>query len=137
MISLDAGTPETYAKIKGRPVFQRVVANVVRYTQANAGRVILKMILSEQNMHEVSQFLDIALHSGVRIVCYDTPMFHAQTNDSVVEAAAFFCKEAARRGLECRVGEVGSIYNTKDGVTDRVGQMRGLLDRSSADVGFG
>ena len=45
--SLDAGTPETYARIKGRAVFGRVVANVARYARANSGRTILKMIVSE------------------------------------------------------------------------------------------
>jgi MoaA/NifB/PqqE/SkfB family radical SAM enzyme len=76
MVSLDAGTADTYARIKGRAVFDRVVANVARYARANPGRTLLKMILSSQNLGEVCGFLDVAEKAGVRIVCFDTMMFH-------------------------------------------------------------
>lgn len=127
MISLDAGRPETYARIKGRPLFDRVVANTARYVQANPGRTILKMILSEQNLDEVSRFLDIAERTGVRIVCHDTMMYREHIDDRVIEASARFREESTRRGLECRIGEVGSVFNPDDRVAGRIEDIRRSL----------
>jgi molybdenum cofactor biosynthesis enzyme MoaA len=124
MVSLDAGTAETYANIKGRPAFDRVVANVARYASKNPGRTILKMILFENNLGEVSQFLDVAERTGVRIVCVDTPLYLNHVGDQFVEAAAFFCDEAERRGLEWRMGEVGNVFNPADRVAERIAGQR-------------
>jgi molybdenum cofactor biosynthesis enzyme MoaA len=126
MISLDAGTRETYARIKGRPVFDRVVTNVGRYARVNPGRTILKMILFEENLGEILQFLDIAERKGVRIVCFDTPMYRNRVDNQIIDAASLFSDEAAKRGLECRIGEVGSVYNPSDQIADRVAHRRGV-----------
>ncbi len=135
MISLDAGTPETYARIKGRAVFDRVVANVARYARVNPGRTILKMIVSEKNLGEVPQFLDVAERAGVRIVCHDTMMYRDRVSDRVIEAIARFRAEAARRGVECRMGEVGSVYNPDDAVAQRIESMSAMLAARSAVCG--
>lgn len=127
MVSLDAGTADTYARIKGRAAFDRVVANVARYARANPGRTLLKMILSSQNLDEVCGFLDVAEKAGVRIVCFDTMMFRDRVDESVIAAAARFQLEAAKRGLECRGGEVGLIYNLDDHVAERIESMRSTL----------
>jgi molybdenum cofactor biosynthesis enzyme MoaA len=126
MISLDAGTRETYVRIKGRPVFDRVVTNVGRYARVNPGRTILKMILFEENLGEILQFLDIAERKGVRIVCFDTPMYRNRVDSQIIDAASLFSDEAAKRGLECRIGEVGSVYNPSDQIADRVAHRRGV-----------
>ena len=120
MISLDAGTAGTYKRIKGRDVFDRVVANTARYAAANPGRTLLKMILSEDNAGEVGAFLDVAEKAGVRIVCFDTPMYRDRIGNHLIDAAARFRQEAARRGLECRRGEVGIVYNLQDDVEARI-----------------
>ena len=135
MISLDAGTPETYARTKGRAVFDRVVANVARYARVNPGRTILKMIVSEMNLGEVLQFLDVAERAGVRIVCHDTMMYRDRADDRVIEAVARFRAESARRGLECRMGEVGSVYNPDDRVAQRVDSMSAALAATPAVCG--
>jgi hypothetical protein len=81
---------------------------------------MLKMILSRENAGEVRQFLDVAESAGVRIVCYDTMMYENHVNDGVIEAAARFRYEAAARGLECRAGEVGLVYDLDDRVSQRI-----------------
>lgn len=120
MVSLDSGTRETYRRIKGRDAFDRVLSNVGRYALANPGRIMLKMILSRENAGEVRRFLDVAESAGVRIVCYDTMMYENHVNDGVIEGAARFRYEAEARGLECRAGEVGLVYNLDDRVSQRI-----------------
>lgn len=128
MISLDAGTAGTYRRIKGRDVFDRVVANAARYAAANPGRTLLKMILSEDNAGEVGAFLDVAEKAGVRIVCFDTPMYRDRIGDRLIDAAARFRQEADRRGLECRRGEVGVVYNLQDQVEARIEEALARAD---------
>lgn len=134
MISLDAGTAETYVHIKGRPVFDRVVRNVGRYARTNPGRTLLKMILFEENLEEVSEFLDIAERTGVRIVCFDTPMYQDHVDSKFIDAAALFCDEAERRGLECRTGEVGIVFNPEDKIEERVARKRHHFERNLRPV---
>ena len=131
MVSLDCGTRETYARIKGRDAFNRVVANVARYARTNPRRTLLKMILSRNNLGEVPQFLDLAEAAGVRIVCYDTMMYEDHVDDAIVEAAARFRLEAEARGLECRAGEVGLVYNVEDRVSARIDAARARLTSKS------
>lgn len=120
MVSLDSGTRETYKRIKGRDAFDRVLSNVGRCARANPGRTLLKMILSRNNHGEVRQFLDVAEAAGVRIVCYDTMMYEDHVDDDIIESAARFRLGAEARGLECRPGEVGLVYNVEDRVSARV-----------------
>lgn len=110
MVSLDAGTADTYRAIKGRALFDRVVVNVAQYAAVNPGRVILKMILSDDNRGEISSFLDVAERAGVGIVCYDVLVKDGDVDERSIEDAAFFSEASAQRGLECRIGEVGSIF---------------------------
>ena len=124
MVSLDAGTADTYRHIKGRDSFNRVVDNVQQYAQRNIDSTILKMIFFERNLGEVTAFLDVAERAGVRIVCFDTPLYRDHVDDRFIDAAALFCDEAERRGLEWRPGEVGLVYNPADRVYGRVQDNR-------------
>ena len=72
-ISLDAGTPETFHKIKGINRFQRVVENIARYSESQ-GKVELKYIFIEginDNIKDVDGFLAICKKyaSTVRVSC--------------------------------------------------------------------
>jgi MoaA/NifB/PqqE/SkfB family radical SAM enzyme len=49
--SLDAGTRETYAKVKGKNVFDTVVENIKRYS-VNGGNIQLKYIIMLENSNE-------------------------------------------------------------------------------------
>lgn len=59
-VSVDAGTRETYASYKGADVYDRVVANILRYRES--GPIKLKYIASAQNLSaaDVSGFIDLA-----------------------------------------------------------------------------
>lgn len=58
--SLDAGTRETFAKIKGKDKFETVVENIKRYAQ-NGGNIQLKYIVMLENSNDIdlSGFLSI------------------------------------------------------------------------------
>ncbi|HET8644658.1 MAG TPA: hypothetical protein VFO85_04165, partial [Vicinamibacteria bacterium] len=67
-ISLDAATPETYAKLRN-PTFTRLLDNVRRLVQAKGGRgrlplVYLVFMPMKANAHEVDAFVDLAAGLG-------------------------------------------------------------------------
>ncbi len=105
--SVDAATPETYRKIKKRDYFDRVWRNLREYV-ATGGRVDAKMIIMEDNCHEVVQFLDQVERVGIHNVVYDVN-FHAQEqSDEIVEAIALLYYEGfLKRGLTVLEGGSG------------------------------
>ncbi len=70
-VSLDSSTPETYLKVRGIPVFDRVVANLgemVRTRQirhAHNPRISIWMTGLRENLHELPEVIDLAGRLGV------------------------------------------------------------------------
>lgn len=60
--SLDAGTAETYKKIKGANIFDRVVGNIKKYQSSGTKMLLLKYVICHENMN------DDDLHGFVRLV---------------------------------------------------------------------
>jgi MoaA/NifB/PqqE/SkfB family radical SAM enzyme len=62
--SIDACTPETYHRIRGRDTFDRVTANVRAFSAAANGsghiHLILIFVVMRENLHEVVPYLDYA-----------------------------------------------------------------------------
>jgi MoaA/NifB/PqqE/SkfB family radical SAM enzyme len=62
--SIDGATRETYRRIRGTDVFDRVTANIRRFSEASGGRPHLRLILvyvvMRENLHEVVPFVDFA-----------------------------------------------------------------------------
>lgn len=61
--SVDAGTPETFNKVRGRPRFLNVFENLKRYSQINPKHVIIKYIFTDENSdeNELIKFVDNCL----------------------------------------------------------------------------
>lgn len=81
-VSVDAGTKETYAKIKGRDVYDRVCENLDAYSNQWPNAVYLKYIFPPEindNERDVDGFLKLCarLQPAVATVSYD--MFAPQT----------------------------------------------------------
>jgi pyruvate-formate lyase-activating enzyme len=59
--SIDAGTPETYEKVRGANQLHRVLGNLRRYVREGAKDVTVKYILTTENasMAEVTAFFDL------------------------------------------------------------------------------
>jgi MoaA/NifB/PqqE/SkfB family radical SAM enzyme len=70
-VSLDGSTPETYLKVRGIPVFDRVVANVSEMVQtkhelgATAPRLSFWVTGMRENLHELPGVIDLAARVGV------------------------------------------------------------------------
>ena len=60
---MDAGTPETFKKVRGRPKFLNVFENLKRYSQINPKYVIIKYIFTDENCdeNELIKFVDNCL----------------------------------------------------------------------------
>lgn len=72
-ISLDAGTQETFYKIKGSIYYQKVIDNISKYSESN-GKIELKYIFLEginDNINDVNGFLAICekYATSVRVSC--------------------------------------------------------------------
>ena len=132
MISLDAGTRRSYAMIKGKDHYGRVVANIATYAAANPYRTIMKMIISRNNVSDVTPFFETAERAGVRVVCYDVLMYQKHIDHEVIDASALFCYESEKRGLQCLKGEVGFIYRPGDKIDERIDERLQFYRRNPA-----
>jgi len=67
-VSVDAGTPETYARVKGKDAFDRVVSNLLQYSKF--GQIQLKYIAMKDNLGDgdIDGFLDLARMINVKSV---------------------------------------------------------------------
>lgn len=77
--SIDAATRETYYRIRGRDVFDKVIANISRFTDLSRGlphiRPILVFVVMRENLDEVLPFVDLARSLDVESV-YFQPVKH-------------------------------------------------------------
>ena len=80
--SIDAATRDTYYRIRGRDVFDKVIANVQRFSEVTRDmphiRRILVFVVMRENLDEVLPFVDLAKSLGVHRV-YFQPVKHVST----------------------------------------------------------
>jgi radical SAM protein with 4Fe4S-binding SPASM domain len=73
-ISINAGTPETYARLMQRKLFPRVVKNVQALIGAKEERnaedflVTLSYVTIKPNIHEISSFVELSDKLGIRYI---------------------------------------------------------------------
>jgi molybdenum cofactor biosynthesis enzyme MoaA len=80
--SIDAVTRETYHRIRGRDVFDKVTTNLRRFAEASRDlprvRMRLCYVVMRENLDEVLPFLDFAGELGVHTVQFN-PVRHVRT----------------------------------------------------------
>jgi MoaA/NifB/PqqE/SkfB family radical SAM enzyme len=80
--SIDAATRDTYHRIRGRDVFDKVIANVARFAEHTRDmpnmRCILVYVVMRENLDEVLPFVDLAHSLGVYRV-YFQPVKHVSS----------------------------------------------------------
>jgi MoaA/NifB/PqqE/SkfB family radical SAM enzyme len=70
-VSIDGSTPETYLRVRGIPVFERVVANVAEMVRtqgdmdASTPRLSFWVTGLRENLHELPDVIDLAARIGV------------------------------------------------------------------------
>jgi sulfatase maturation enzyme AslB (radical SAM superfamily) len=101
--SLDAGTAETYSKIKGVNCFDKTVENLTKYA-ATGGVIELKYIFLKDvndNVTEIKQFLDIAAKLNANVVIsrnsYDVSLPLSKQEELLL---LFFVSTASDYGLK-------------------------------------
>jgi molybdenum cofactor biosynthesis enzyme MoaA len=103
-VSVDAGTRETYRRVKGLDAYDVVWENLARYVRVGGRRIIAKMILLDENVDEVVQFVEHAEKAAVQTVIADLDQYDHDLSDDKVEAAAAMLEECARRGIRLVAG---------------------------------
>jgi molybdenum cofactor biosynthesis enzyme MoaA len=114
--SLDAGTRESYTKIKGKDVFDTVVENIRRYA-ANSGNIQLKYIVMPENCNDddLNGFLAICGEikpMKIRISCDIHNDFNILPQQ-IIDFAIKLGQQAIKRGHEVLVLEHFGAKNDK------------------------
>jgi hypothetical protein len=129
--SLDAGTRETYAKVKGRDLFHRAVETCARYA-ATDGDFSLKYICLNNNSgrDDLDGFIEIAQRLRIRTILLDTDYaYKCAPTRAVFDALVYLFQRAHLAGIE--VGFEGASRSIPE--LDLAGRVRrtaqaGLLD---------
>ena len=107
--SIDAGTRETYAKIRGRDRLEVVWNNLARYARTG-GHVIAKYIIRDGNSDptDIKQFVRMAKRNGIRWICLSPDGEEVAQNsmsEETVFAFGLLLHEAEKHGIEnCWIG---------------------------------
>ena len=74
--SVDAGTPETFKKVRGRQKFVNVFENLKHYSRNKPNHVTVKYIITEDNSNEeeLDAFVNKCLEYDLRKCCYQISM---------------------------------------------------------------
>ena len=103
-LSLDSGTDETYARVKGQNGFRRVVENLRRYAEANAGNITLKYIVAHgtDEPRDLLGFLDIAERLGISSIAISPEAGEVREKsirEQSLDGAALLWRMARDRGI--------------------------------------
>jgi organic radical activating enzyme len=99
VVSIDAGTPETYQKIKGANAFAKVWANVREYAHIGRQRVFVKYLFDDHNCSEVDFFIDQINKAKIAMVFADVDGRINPIPQEIIEAAGLLSYELRRRGI--------------------------------------
>lgn len=81
IVSLDSGTRETFAKIKGVDCFDKVVSNLRKYASAGPGAVTLKFIILDgvnDSDREINAFIDLCCELKISIATVSNDFFSSK-----------------------------------------------------------
>ncbi|WP_270564197.1 radical SAM protein [Clostridium beijerinckii] len=100
LISLDSGTRETYKRIKGVDLFDKVCENIKKYS-SDGGNVILKYIIMEDNLNkaDLDGFIDICKKSNVKNIRISRNWYEAEVTDKIKTAAIQLVYKAKRNNI--------------------------------------
>ncbi len=102
--SVDAGTSETYAAVRGVDGFERVWTNIARYVAAGASNVAVKYIVTADNASEgeIAAFVRRCQREGVRRVIISRDFYREDVPER---------ERAALRSLAGQLSGAGIEYN--------------------------
>lgn len=133
-ISLDSGTRETFQAVKGRDMFDTVVANIRKY--AKVGPLALKYIVLEKNhgRADLEGFLALCREACIPIVTV-TPewddLFDKQVSDETLRQAAWLIHALKQQGIKVSPGTESETRELFHSAADRVLSELKSLGRDS------
>jgi len=109
LCSVDAGSPETFRKIKKRDEYRTVWRNLLMYRQRGAC-VVAKYIVTEENCSrkEIRAFVQDALRHGRPFVLADIDHRCPDVSSAILAGLAFMKLVVWSSGLDFAFGETGS-----------------------------
>ena len=136
-VSIDGGTPETYARIRGIPVFSRVVENVADFVRlkralaAETPRVSFWVTGMRDNLAELPQIVEMAARIGVEEVYLQRLVYNGvglATADQSIYRAEQEAVERAIVAAEALAERLGISFRGSGAVSPR----EGILERVEA-----
>lgn len=124
--SLDAGTPETYYKIKGRDYFYSVIENIKKYCSINQESIVIKYIFCHYNYSttEIDAFFKIIKDAGVTNVRISFDDFASEyPTQDILDGMLYFIKTAKEKNycidstIRMPVKEVDALLPKATGIS--------------------
>jgi pyruvate-formate lyase-activating enzyme len=132
-VSIDAGTRETFAKVKGVDAFDRVCENLARYSAGGDRFVHLKYILLpglNDSEEDIDGFITLCDRLKARVVDVSRDMFTvAPFDDHAINIVARMLHELPKRGV--RTNAIEAIFATRPGdakrIEERLAELKGAV----------
>lgn len=100
LLTPDAGSRETYARIKGADNFDNAWRNIGRYMAATSGKALVKFILEEGNKNDIPAMIATAKNYGVQTLVLSLDMnVPAGKHPEYVARAKEFLHLARKNGM--------------------------------------
>lgn len=102
MCSIDAGTRETYLKIKGKDYFYNVVENIKKYCDINPDSIYIKYLFCEYNSDkkEIDSFINIMKSCGVIHIFISLNDFEMNSlHQDMIDNMIYFITECKKYGF--------------------------------------
>jgi len=136
-LSLDSGTEETYARVKGCNMFRQVVENLERYAEANAKNMSLKYIVARDNSAnlDILGFLSIVISLGIPSIVISPESGEVREksiSEQSVDSAALLWREAAAHGIS--VTAIDTMYGNAlmERIRPKPARRSGMVQWTSA-----
>ncbi len=117
VISIDAGTPETYYKIKNVRSFNKVCENIKEYAkrlhETNKGHLKVKYIIVpgiNDSVEEIDKWFDIVTESKVKDVIVDVEYSYARQNLNSISEHVYLLMDY----IKYRAEKAGITFDTYD-----------------------
>lgn len=101
VVSLDCGTRETYKRIKGVDLFETVCHNIKLYS-ANSEHVILKYIVTEENLNQedIEGFLNICSQCNIHRIIISRDFYKPDSSEDIKSAVIRIVYQALKMNLK-------------------------------------
>jgi poly(ribitol-phosphate) beta-N-acetylglucosaminyltransferase len=134
--SVDAGTPETYLKVRGSDYFHQVWGNLQRYAEITGGdRVSIKYIITEGNTgcKDLEAFVYLVNERNLtKSVIVDISHHLGYVPDEWIGAAAELTSQLESSGVEVLLGIHGAHTLPREKFTERVRQAISTINVASS-----